>query len=51
MKLKDENGKIIENGSILFANLRLSGENRLYYFDKKGSEGHYDRNGKSVKRL
>ena len=48
---KDENGKIIENGSILFANLRLSGENnRLYYFDKKGSEGHYDRNGKSVKK-
>ena len=44
---KDENGKIIENGSILFANLKLSGENnRLYYFDKKGSEGHYDRNGK-----
>ena len=48
---KDENGKIIENGSILFANLKLSGENnRLYYFDKKGSEGHYDRNGKSVKK-
>ena len=36
---KDENGKIIENGSILFANLKLSGENNtLYYFDKKGSE-------------
>ena len=48
---KDENGKIIENGNILFANLKLSGENnRLYYFDKKGSEGHYDRNGKSVKK-
>ena len=48
---KDENGTIIENGSILFANLKLSGENnRLYYFDKKGSEGHYDRNGKSVKK-
>ena len=30
---KDENGKIIENGSILFANLKLSGENnRLILF-------------------
>ena len=48
---KDENGKVIENGSILFANLKLSGENnRLYYFDKKGSEGHYDKNGKSVQK-
>ncbi len=48
---KDENGKIIENGSILFANLKLSGENNtLYYFDKKGSEGHYDKNGKSVQK-
>ena len=48
---KDENGKIIENGSILFANLKLSGNNnRLYYFDKKGSEGHYDKNGKSVQK-
>ena len=48
---KDENGKIIENGNILFANLKLSGENnKLYYFDKKGSEGHYDKNGKSVQK-
>ena len=48
---KDENGKVIENGNILFANLKLSGENnRLYYFDKKGSEGHYDKNGKSVQK-
>ena len=48
---KDENGKVIENGSILFANLKLSGENnKLYYFDKKGSEGHYDKNGKSVQK-
>ncbi len=48
---KNENGKIIENGSILFANLKLSGKNnRLYYFDKKGSEGHYDKNGKSVQK-
>ena len=48
---KDENGKVMENGSILFANLKLSGvNNRLYYFDKKGSEGHYDKNGKSVQK-
>ncbi len=48
---KNENGKVIENGRILFANLKLSGENNsLYYFDKKGSEGHYDKNGKSVQK-
>ena len=48
---KDDNGRIIESGEILFANLRLSGENNsLYYFDFKGSEGHYDKNGKSVKK-
>ena len=47
----DDNDKIIETGNIIFANLRLSGENNsLYYFDKKGSEGHYDKNGKSVKK-
>ena len=47
----DDNGKIIENGNIIFANLKLSGENNsLYYFDKKGSEGHYDKNGKSSKK-
>ena len=34
-----------------FANLKLSGQdNSLYYFDKDGSEGHYDQNGKSVKK-
>ena len=47
----DDNGKIIETGNILFANLKLSRKNnRLYYFDKKGSEGHYDKNGRSVKK-
>ena len=47
----DDNSKIIESGNILFANLKLSGEdNSLYYFDKKGSEGHYDKNGKSVQK-
>ena len=47
----DDAGKTIETGNILFANLKLSGEdNSLYYFDKKNSEGHYDKNGKSVKK-
>ena len=47
----DDNKKIIETGNILYANLVLSGENNsLYYFDKEGSEGHYDKNGKSIKK-
>ncbi len=47
----DETGKSIETGNILFANLKLSRKNNpLYYFDKKGSEGHYDISGKSVKK-
>ncbi len=47
----DENKKIIETGNILFANLILSGEdNSLYYFDKKDSQGHYDKNGKSIQK-
>ena len=47
----DDNKKIIETGNILFANLILSGEdNSLYYFDKKGSLGHYDKNGKSIQK-
>ena len=48
---ENDNGKIIETGRILYANLKLSGQdNSLYYFDKKGSEGHYDKSGKSVKK-
>ncbi len=47
----NEKKEIIETGEILFANLKLSGQdNSLYYFDESGSEGHYDRNGKSVKK-
>ena len=47
----DENGRVIETGNILFANLILSGEdNSLYFFDKEGSIGHYDKNGKSVQK-
>ena len=48
---EDDNGKVFETGNIVFANLKLSGvNNSLYYFDKKGSEGHYDESGKSVKK-
>jgi len=47
----DENNKIIEVGNILFANLILSGANNsLYYFDDIKSSGHYDKNGKSIKK-
>ena len=48
---EDDSGKVFESGNIVFANLRL-GEinNSLYYFNKKGSEGHYDPNGKSVEK-
>ena len=48
---EDDNGKVYETGNIIFANLKLRGaDNSFYYFDKKGSEGHYDGNGKSVKK-
>ena len=48
---EDDNGKIFETGDVIFSNLKLSGVNSsLYYFDKKGSEGHYDKNGKSAKK-
>ena len=47
----DENGKIFENGKIVYANLILRGQyNQLYYFPKKNYDGHYDENGKSVKK-
>ena len=48
---EDDDGKVFETGNIIFADLKLSGKNNaLYYFDKKGSEGHYDINGKSVEK-
>ncbi len=47
----DENKRIIETGNILFSNLILSGEdNSLYFFNKEGSVGHYDKNGKSIQK-
>ena len=48
---EDDNKKIFETGNIVFADLKLSGtSNSLYYFDKQNSEGHYDKNGRSVKK-
>jgi len=48
---EDNDGKEFETGNIIFADLKLSGKNNaLYYFEKKGSEGHYDENGKSVEK-
>ena len=47
----DDNGKIIETGEILFANLKLSGENNtLYFFKSDGNIGHYDKNGRSSQK-
>ena len=47
----NEKNEVVETGEILFANLKLSGQdNSLYYFDNEGSEGHYDKNGKSIKK-
>ena len=47
----NEKKETVETGDILFANLELSGQdNSLYYFDKEGSEGHYNKNGKSIKK-
>ena len=47
----DDKKNIIETGNILYANLKLSGEdNSLYYFDSKNSGGHYDKSGKSVQK-
>jgi murein DD-endopeptidase MepM/ murein hydrolase activator NlpD len=47
----DNNNKVIQTGNILFSNLNLSGNNLgLYYFNKKGYEGHYDKFGKSIQK-
>ena len=48
---EDKNKEIHETGQIIFANLKLRGENNpMYYFNQKGSEGHYDNNGKSAEK-
>ena len=48
---EDDNKKIFNTGNIIFADLNLSNQsNAFYYFDDNGVEGHYDINGKSVKK-
>ena len=48
---EDDDGKIFETGNIIFADLVLRDQNNpLYYFKNKKSEGHYDFNGKSIKK-
>ena len=48
---EDDDGKIFETGNVIFADLKLSGTNNIfYYFNEKGREGHYDKNGKSVEK-
>ena len=44
-------GETFSTGNIIFANLKLRGQNNsLYYFNNKSSKGHYDANGKSIKK-
>ena len=48
---EDDNKKIFNTGNIVFADLNLSNQsNAFYYFNDNGDEGHYDINGKSVKK-
>ena len=49
---ENDKGEAIETGNIIFANLKLSGNDLpLYFFiDKKKKTGHYDDNGKSAKK-
>ena len=47
----DDKKNIIETGNILYANLKLSGEdNSLYYFISENNGEHYDKSGKSVQK-
>ena len=45
----DERRKIIKTGKILYAYLDVNNQKiKLYRFEKKGSTGYYDENGKSI---
>ena len=47
----DSNGKAIETGKILYANLILQGKNNeLYVFKTKDGNEHFDKSGKSIKK-
>ena len=48
---EDDNKKIFNTGNIIFADLNLSNQsNAFYFFNDQGEDGHYDINGKSVKK-
>ncbi len=48
---EDDNKNIFETGNIIFADLILRDQsNALYYYKEKKNEGHYDINGKSIKK-
>ena len=48
---EDDNKKMFNTGNIIFADLNLSNQsNAFYFFNDGGEEGHYDINGKSVKK-
>ena len=47
----DGNGKILETGNIIYANLILQGrENSLYIFKNKKDYDHFDQFGKSIRK-
>jgi len=47
----DQNGKILETGNIIYANLILQGnENPLYIFKLKNRHDHFDSFGKSMRK-
>ena len=47
----DGNGKILETGNIIYANLILQGrENPLYIFKNKKDHDHFDQFGKSIRK-
>ena len=48
---QDEKLNIIDKGEILFSNLNLSGvDYPLYFFSDQKDNGHFDENGKSIKK-
>ena len=47
----DENNEVFSTGEIIYANLVLRGQiNQLYFYPEKKFFGHYDENGKSIKK-
>ena len=47
----DGNGKILETGNIIYANLILQGrENPLYIFKSKNDHDHFDQFGRSIRK-